>query len=223
MRRETEEASNTPNPFKVAIFFNSVMLFSPSEYIGHDITDHIRQQEEKYMGFLKGDDNWQLSLPTQRQSLSSPPCQSSEVTPASPDSSTASSSIVWRMPSWNSSATSLSQVSSVSSDSEETTPAIQMARKRSVALESVRLLKTPTVFGFPPQKFPHRISIPTLHVIGKYDEFAEHSHTLLELCRPDQAEVMMVDGGHDLPRSKGALDECARLFEMVSMISSLVC
>jgi pimeloyl-ACP methyl ester carboxylesterase len=89
-------------------------------------------------------------------------------------------------------------------------------------MESLHLLETPRVFGFLPHEFPCRISIPTLHVIGKDDQFAEHSQTLVELCQPDKAEVMVVEGGHDLPRSKQGLDECARLFDMVTLMGRLM-
>jgi len=43
-------------PFKVAIFINSVMAFSPSEDIGSNISKQIKEQEEKHSAFLKGVD-----------------------------------------------------------------------------------------------------------------------------------------------------------------------
>ncbi|KIW12712.1 hypothetical protein PV08_09990 [Exophiala spinifera] len=196
-------------PFKVAIFFNSVMLFSPSEEIGDDITQQIKQQEERYIGFLNGSDDWQQS-------------SSTSTLPPSPTSTTASGPIMWKMPNWDLSSTSLSSLSSNSSDNMENNREFQAARKRSVAFESTRLLKTPLVYGFVPSQFPHRISIPTLHVIGKNDEFAEHSKTLVKLCKSDKAEVLITDGAHDLPRSKSALDECAKIFDLVTMMASLI-
>ncbi|KAJ9654234.1 hypothetical protein H2198_006694 [Neophaeococcomyces mojaviensis] len=195
--------------FKVAIFFNAVMLFSPSREIGSNITEAIKLQEEKHMGFLKGEP----------QFLPSPEFELLET------SSTTSSSapIVFKMPNWSStSSTSLSSLSSISSAEDEPSQEIKRARKRSVALESLSLLKAPTVFGFPPEITSYRIPIPTLHVMGAEDEFAEHSEKLVQLCRADKAEVMRVrDGGHDLPRTKTALDECARLFDFVTMMASL--
>ncbi|KAF2491842.1 hypothetical protein BU16DRAFT_565538 [Lophium mytilinum] len=44
-------------PFKVAIFINSVMTFSPSEHIGSNISQHIKSQEEKHMAFIEGVDS----------------------------------------------------------------------------------------------------------------------------------------------------------------------
>lgn len=212
-RANANHGGKAPCSFKVAIFFNAVMLFSPSEDIGADITEQIKQQEEKYTGFLKGE--------TELQAPSIPQSWPSETTSPSPISIEASSSIAWKMPKWDVSSTSLSSLSSVSSADDEPSRQMHAARKRSIAMESVRLLKSPKVFGFPPGKFQCRIPIPTLHVIGREDEFAEHSRTLVELCRVDKAEVMVVDGGHDLPRSKQGLDECARLFDMVTMMASL--
>jgi pimeloyl-ACP methyl ester carboxylesterase len=43
-------------PFKMAIFINSVMTFSPSETIGSDISEQIKKQEEKHFAFLEGAD-----------------------------------------------------------------------------------------------------------------------------------------------------------------------
>ena len=195
--------------FKVAIFFNAVMLFSPSQDVGSDITEAIKLQEKKHMGFLEG-------------KIQLPPSPTVE-TPDSSSTTSSSAPIVFHIPNWSStSSTSLSSLSSMSSAEDEPTQEIKRARKRSVALESFSLLKAPTVFGFPPESTSYRIPIPTLHVIGADDEFAEHSEKLVQLCRSDKAEVMMVkDGGHDLPRTKAALDECARLFDFVTMMASL--
>lgn len=196
-RDDASPSSRQPAPFKVAIFFNSVMLFSPAEDIGTDITDTIKKQEEKHMGFLRGESNQSISP---------------------------KSEIKFNMPNWSSSSsTSLSSISSVSTISEdEPSDKVKWARKRSVAFESQSLLKEHTVYGFSTTSIRHKISIPTLHVIGAKDEFQEHSQTLTMLCQSEKAEVMMVkDGGHDVPRTKAALDECARLFEMVVMMGNL--
>jgi len=224
---ESRRAKSNPGgksscSFKVAIFFNAVMLFSPSEDIGSDITEQIKQQEETYTGFLNGEP--ELQLPAES------PWLSPETSfPPSPLSTDTSSSISWSTPKWDDSSTPLSSLSSSSSAIPSRCPSpdgasqqLYVARKSSVAMESLRLLKTPKVFGFPPDTFPCRISIPTLHVIGKDDQFAEHSHALVELCQADKAEVMLVDGGHDLPRSKRGLDECASLFDMVTLMGSLM-
>lgn len=43
--------------FKIAIFFNAVMLFSPSPDIGSNIGREIKMQEERLAGFLQGVDS----------------------------------------------------------------------------------------------------------------------------------------------------------------------
>ena len=149
-----------PDPlFKVAIFFNAVMLFSPSRDIGSEITEAIKLQEEKHMGFLKG----------QPQLSPSPPSQELD----SSSTTSTSSPIVFKLPNWSSA--SSTSLSSISSAEDEPSQEIKRARKRSVALESLSLLKASTVFGFPLESTSYRIPIPTLHVIGAEDEFAEHS------------------------------------------------
>jgi hypothetical protein len=41
-------------PFKIAAFFNCVMLFSPSDEIGSDIGKEVRKMEGKHAAFLEG-------------------------------------------------------------------------------------------------------------------------------------------------------------------------
>ncbi|KAF7133671.1 hypothetical protein CNMCM5793_004969 [Aspergillus hiratsukae] len=107
-------------PFKVAIFFNSVVMLSPSERIGSNITQSIQKVEDSYLEFLHVG----------------------------------------------------------SSDPQART--------------------LPAIFGFPPS-FPSRIAVPTLHVIGEHDAFAEYSRAVAGLCRQEIAEVLVFDGGHELP------------------------
>lgn len=72
-----------------------------------------------------------------------------------------------------------------------------------------------------PLKGPLRISIPTLHIIGARDPFAESSRILVDLCRPELAQVLLHEGGHELPQSGPALDRCAEPVEMAIILASL--
>jgi pimeloyl-ACP methyl ester carboxylesterase len=153
--------------FKLAIFFNAVMLFSPSESVGCNIGKEIQMQEERLAGFLQGED------------------------------------------------------SSESSPSES--PGFYAETRRSSYFEAGDngLDISPNIFGFIPETFPARISIPTLHVIGMKDQFSEHSRVLVKLCEPDKTHVLFIDCGHELPRTENALDRCAELFEKAVMAASL--
>lgn len=76
------------------------------------------------------------------------------------------------------------------------------------------------VYGFSPDDFPCRISIPTLHVIGEQDPFAKHARTIADLCRQEKAEVFLHNGGHDLPRDEVTIGRCADAFgRVVTMVS----
>ena len=76
------------------------------------------------------------------------------------------------------------------------------------------------VYGFSPDDFPCRISIPTLHVIGEEDPFANYAHEIANLCRQEKAEVFLHNGGHELPRDEATLGRCAEAFgRIVTMVS----
>jgi predicted esterase len=66
----------------------------------------------------------------------------------------------------------------------------------------------------------HKISIPTVHVIGGKDPFAESSRLVVELCTPDTAQVVIHDGGHELPRDGSLLERCAELIETAVLFAS---
>ncbi|PGH26934.1 hypothetical protein AJ80_01316 [Polytolypa hystricis UAMH7299] len=143
--------------FKVAIFFNSVMIISPSEQVGVYMGCEMHQQGEKHKNFMLGLDD-----------------------------KTSSSH------------------SSLDSHSEE----------------SGVVGPFPRIFGFPPDRFQGRISIPTLHVIAADDDFEEHARTLVELCDPAKAEVLVIEGGHELPRAEAAQNKCAELIELIIAMAS---
>jgi pimeloyl-ACP methyl ester carboxylesterase len=131
------EEPRDDEPFKVAIFFNSVVMLSPSERIGSNITQSVADEKDKYIEFLH-------------------------------------------------------------SDPDESVP----------------------IFGFLPS-LPTRITIPTLHVIGEDDDFAEYSRVVVRLCFSETAEVFVHDGGHGLPHTETALNRCAERFEAVITLAVL--
>jgi len=196
-RRATTTSVRGIHPlFKITVFLNSVMLFSPSEDIGVEITKGIKRQEETLRVFLEG----------------APPSPSCSATYTMPSRSLASLSP-------STSAISLSSVSSATSLPNKTLGEIG-PRQMDCSAESQWALVVPSrIFGFLPESCSSRISIPTLHVIGREDRFAEYSHALVKLCRADKAEVMTVNGGHELPRSASARDEFTKLFEFVTLMA----
>lgn len=46
-----------------------------------------------------------------------------------------------------------------------------------------------------------RIDIPTVHVVGRKDEWRLHSLDVMKLCREQFARVLEHEGGHEVPRS----------------------
>jgi pimeloyl-ACP methyl ester carboxylesterase len=45
-----------------------------------------------------------------------------------------------------------------------------------------------------------QVDIPTLHIIGRKDLCKAQSLELVKLCKRDSAQVLLNDGGHDIPR-----------------------
>lgn len=50
-----------------------------------------------------------------------------------------------------------------------------------------------------PDREPHRISIPTVHILGERDPFVPQSRALVDLY--EDAVVVAHEGGHELPRN----------------------
>lgn len=153
-QKEAGAGDSSRNLFKVAIFFNSVVLLSPCTDTGNNIDEEIKQGEAIYAGLLRG-----------QQTISFPEAY------ASPDGN------------------------------EEENP--------------------DSIFGFESDTFPHRIQVPTLHVIGIQDQYAVHSRKLVKLCRPDRAQKIEVDCGHEVPRNVAVLTELAEVFELVVSMASM--
>ena len=129
--------------FKLGIFFNSVMLFSPSETLGEDITESILDTGANYTGYMH-------NLPT-----------------AKPKG------------------------------------------------------RRDSIYAFSAKSPGPQITVPTLHVIGSQDIFADCSHELAKLCEASKAEILIHDGGHALPRADAVLDRCGEMFETVCRLASV--
>lgn len=139
--------------FKMAAFFNCVMLFSPSKEIGNHIGEQVRQMEEKHATFLEGREVEATTTVTETNS-------------------------------------------------------------------EVSLSPLKDIYGFSPNTFPIRISIPTLHVLGAEDQFEEHSRALIKLCQADRTEVFSFEGGHEIPRIEPDVQKCVDMLEVVIMMAS---
>lgn len=124
--------------FKLGIFFNSVMLFSPSENLGVNITKRIIGGAVKYNGYLH-------NLPGE--------------------------------------------------------------------VKGATAVQDPEIYAFSTDIYTPPIQVPTMHVIGSQDVFADCSQELAKLCEASNAKVLVHDGGHALPRTDAMLDQCGELFE----------
>lgn len=160
---ETDAKMTGRDPlFKVAIFFNGVMVFSPSSDIGNDMTMVVRKQEENLAYFLNGIDTPPI-FDIEEQEINS----------------------------------------GYSSGSDE------------LSISGEGVATCGNIFGFQADSCSSRISIPTLHFIGRDDQFAEHGINLVKLCGSGMTEVLEFDVGHELPRRKADLDTSAERFELV--------
>ncbi|KAF7595521.1 hypothetical protein BBP40_005857 [Aspergillus hancockii] len=63
-----------------------------------------------------------------------------------------------------------------------------------------------------PETTTTRIPIPTLHVIGKADQYQEQGRALAELCA-DKAEVVAHDAGHIVPKDRLFTAKVVRVFD----------
>ncbi|GAB1312342.1 EF-hand calcium-binding domain protein [Madurella fahalii] len=91
--------------------------------------------------------------------------------------------------------------------------------QRDSATEQERSAVLSQALCFSPKGSP-KISIPTVHVIGERDPFAESSRVVVDLCIRDTAQVIIHDGGHELPRDNSVLDRCAELIETAVLFAS---
>jgi len=60
-----------------------------------------------------------------------------------------------------------------------------------------------------PTTHSQRLRVPTVHVIGRKDDYAEHGKNLYGMCDPRYATVVTHDGGHQLPRDVNTVAKVA--------------
>jgi hypothetical protein len=188
--------------FKVAIFFNSVKPYSPSEEIGSGAAETFQQELRRHSLFLKGQ-----SAERRKSSLSQVEIDALAERRQRVLTQRRESVIAWKnndMPGRKASITS-------NADDE------QDEKTQGQVWNS---LFSP-VFCFDPDSFPCKVQIPTLNVIGANDQFQDYSKELTKLCDQEQMEIVMLDIGHEIPRSGDELDKVAELFEMVVMMASI--
>jgi hypothetical protein len=190
------------NELKLAVFFNSVKPYSPSEDIGSDATKQFQQELRRHSLFLKGQ-----STERRRSSISR------EQVGALAERR--QSSLLQRRDSviaWKNSGMPSRKASTTSTDDEECDEKAQGQVWNS--------LFSP-VFCFDPDSFPCKIRIPTLNIIGAKDQFQDYSRELTKLCDPEQMELAVLDIGHDIPRSGEELEKIVEAFELVVMMASV--
>jgi predicted esterase len=190
------------NELKLAVFFNSVKPYSPSENIGSDATKQFQQDLRRHSLFLKGQ-----STERRRSSVSQEQIGALAERRQSFLSQRRESDIAWKNRGING-----RRDSTTSMDDEECDEKAQGQVWNS--------LFSP-VFCFDPESFPSKIKIPTLNVIGAEDQFQDYSRELTKLCDPEQMEVAVLDIGHDIPRSGEGLERIAEAFELVVMMASV--
>lgn len=67
-----------------------------------------------------------------------------------------------------------------------------------------------------PQKTPNAtINVPTVHVVGKQDQYAEQSRKLVEMCSEDGRCVLEHNEGHRMPRDARSNDKIMKGMENV--------
>lgn len=188
---------------KLAVFFNSIKPYSPSEGIGSDATVQFQCELRRHSLFLKG----QSAERRRRSSVSKEQIDALAERRQSVVSQRRDSIITWKqsgMPGRKTSTSSLHD-----EDLDEKTHG-----------QVWNSLFSP-IFAFDPDSFPCKIQIPTLHVIGSKDQFHDYSKELTTLCDSEQMEVALLDIGHDIPRSGKGLDRIAEAFEIIVMMASV--
>lgn len=74
-----------------------------------------------------------------------------------------------------------------------------------------------TVRRFDPSHDPHRIGIPTAHVLGKLDRWAPQGRKLVDLCAEGTAVLFAHRLGHVVPRDAAASAAIAEVVERVAV------
>jgi hypothetical protein len=193
------------NELKVAIFFNSVKPYSPSRDIGCDASKEFQQELRRHSNFLKGQE-----VQRRRSSLSQDFDHVNDILERRQSivSQRRESVTAWRNSGFQERRDSSTSSSDVETPDEK---------------EQVQLWKSlfSPVLCFDPKSFPCKIQIPTFHAIGAKDPFSEYSTELTKLCDPQQMEVVLLDIGHDIPRSGGGLTSIVDAVELVTMMAAV--
>jgi hypothetical protein len=87
------------------------------------------------------------------------------------------------------------------------------------ATEEEKMAALSQALCFSANKCP-KIPIPTVHVVGEKDPFADSSRLVVDLCACEMAQVVFHEGGHELPRDSSVLDRCAELIETAVLFAS---
>lgn len=64
-----------------------------------------------------------------------------------------------------------------------------------------------------PSTHSQRIRIPTAHVIGVQDDYADHGRSLAGMCEPRLTHIVTHDGGHQLPRATTTVAKVAQAIQ----------
>ena len=65
------------------------------------------------------------------------------------------------------------------------------------------------------------ICIPTVHVIGKRDLCCTQSLELVKSCQKGSAQVILTNGGHDVPRDSASVRDIATAIEKTLQVALL--
>jgi hypothetical protein len=190
-------SENLMSDFKMAVFFNSVKPYSPSEEIGSDAAEQFQQELRRHSLFLKGQ-----TAERRKSSISDAEISALAERRQSVRAQRRESIIAWKNDSMLGEKVGEAEVDN---------------KVQSHVWDS---LFSP-VFSFDPDSFPCKIRIPTLNVIGTNDQFCEYSEELTKLCDPEQMEIARVAIGHEIARSGDGLEKVVELFEMVVMMASI--
>lgn len=204
-RASLGELSGEPeNELKLAMFFNSVKPYSPSEDIGCDASEEFQQELRRHSDFLKGEE-----VQRRKSSLSEDLDHINALSERrqSMVSQRRDSIIAWRSKGFQ------ERRDSISSSDDEVTDCKAQAQLWNSLFSPV--------LCFDPDSFPCKVQIPTLHAIGARDPFINYSTELTKLCDPEQMEIVLLDIGHDIPRTGEGLTSIVDAIELITMMAAV--
>jgi len=190
---------------KLAILFNSVKPYSPSEQIGHDAAAEFQRELRRHSLFLKGQNTARRQSSLSREDINALTERRQSLLSQRRESIVA----------WKTSGMPFRKASVASSCEGELSSIDEKAQ--GVVWNS---LFSP-VFSFDPDSFPCKIQIPTLNIIGLQDQFQDYSREIVRFCDPDQTEVAFLDIGHDIPRAGLEFEKLLHSLELIFMMASV--